>query len=643
MRIDFDNIANSSTKLYIFGFDEEKNPPPSITQGFRVGAKDDDKLFVKIDGVDRSANIVMDISNGDISKKEYNVTEQPSNSNGSTFTIGSNNLLSEESVILISDIGDLPENVEENDVYYVIKVSDTEVKLASSRSDASNKISISAYGGSNLRLISRVSDKNSGDVGHPIQYDDNGWHIQLASGTTNTVWDSSNNQIITNPTGQSEPTFIKRISDDRSLDEKIYKLRVVIQKELQNARNPECGYIIQESSSTGLRNSQDADKFLTELTRNDYGYEKNSKLITTCNYNSGKVTVISELPHNLNVGDKIIVRNVKSSYNTVGTANSGYNGTFTVSSVENDLEFIYDSGRPAGAFTYPSLRDQTTPRFERNDTSKNIYVYRSEVIQNYVSWERDGIYHVYALSADYSTTEFPNLKYGQNVVNLYPQLDRDNLNDNPVSSKSFAVRSPLGKVVTNDPKNSITRETIDKLNSTIGFGKKVLSVTPLSGGISTITFDREHGLNSLRRIQITSGGSGYNNTDGDYYGVKLLGTGTGNTADEWKGATCKVTLSSGVVTGIDIIHGGSNYSSGEDLKLDTSIIGTPTSAADLTTISASNLISSVGNVIQFTGLGTITDSYTRISSIVSKTKVSVAQTSGDPNIISGQYGLVIGP
>ena len=225
MRIDFDNIANSSTKLYIFGFDEEKNPPPSITQGFRVGAKDDDKLFVKIDGVDRSANIVMDISNGDISKKEYNVTEQPSNSNGSTFTIGSNNLLSEESVILISDIGDLPENVEENDVYYVIKVSDTEVKLASSRSDASNKISISAYGGSNLRLISRVSDKNSGDVGHPIQYDDNGWHIQLASGTTNTVWDSSNNQIITNPTGQSEPTFIKRISDDRSLDEKIYKDR----------------------------------------------------------------------------------------------------------------------------------------------------------------------------------------------------------------------------------------------------------------------------------------------------------------------------------------------------------------------------------------------------------------------------------
>jgi hypothetical protein len=47
---------------------------------------------------------------------------------------------------------------------------------------------------------------------------------------------------------------VKRIADTRSLDEKVYKIRVVIPKELQNAKNPENSFIIQETSSTGFRN-----------------------------------------------------------------------------------------------------------------------------------------------------------------------------------------------------------------------------------------------------------------------------------------------------------------------------------------------------------------------------------------------------
>ena len=48
-------------------------------------------------------------------------------------------------------------------------------------------------------------------------------------------------------------SYVKRKDDTRSLDEKIYKLRVVIPKELTNAKNPESGFIIQESSTTGIR------------------------------------------------------------------------------------------------------------------------------------------------------------------------------------------------------------------------------------------------------------------------------------------------------------------------------------------------------------------------------------------------------
>jgi hypothetical protein len=46
---------------------------------------------------------------------------------------------------------------------------------------------------------------------------------------------------------------VKRTEDTRSLDEKLYKIRVVIPKELVGAKNPEDGFVIQESSSTGIR------------------------------------------------------------------------------------------------------------------------------------------------------------------------------------------------------------------------------------------------------------------------------------------------------------------------------------------------------------------------------------------------------
>ena len=49
--------------------------------------------------------------------------------------------------------------------------------------------------------------------------------------------------------GNNTPvSFIKRIADERSLDEKVYKLRVVVPKELENGKNPEEGFILQESS-----------------------------------------------------------------------------------------------------------------------------------------------------------------------------------------------------------------------------------------------------------------------------------------------------------------------------------------------------------------------------------------------------------
>ena len=64
--------------------------------------------------------------------------------------------------------------------YFAIPVSGQakNIKLAKTQNDALNgtALTINEKGGV-LKVVSRVSDKNAGDIGHPVQYD-----------TTNTQW-----------------------------------------------------------------------------------------------------------------------------------------------------------------------------------------------------------------------------------------------------------------------------------------------------------------------------------------------------------------------------------------------------------------------------------------------------------------------
>ena len=82
---------------------------------------------------------------------------------------------------ILSDDGDLPENVEENTVYFAIKVSSIEIKLASSKTDADNGEGIVIHKGSKLKIESRVHDKESGDVGSPVFFDttNNNWCVHV--------------------------------------------------------------------------------------------------------------------------------------------------------------------------------------------------------------------------------------------------------------------------------------------------------------------------------------------------------------------------------------------------------------------------------------------------------------------------------
>jgi hypothetical protein len=622
-------LANAvNTRLYLNGFTSEDIVPPVLTQGYRVGARTSDKLYLNISGTVRSADILM--TDGSTSSvKEYSVGAPSSN----IFTLSSGNhtLTTGEKVVIISDDGDLPENLNPNTVYYAIvpTASTTTLKLAASKNDADNDSPITVYKGTNLKVLSRVSDKIAGDIAHPVQWDsaNNQWYI-----TTNAASDIYSNL---SGTGASTATYVKRIADTRSLDEKIYKVRVVVPKQLSNAKTPENGFIIQESSSTGYRGTDNTDSLKSTITAaDDYDFNRNPRFISTCSFSSPTATVVTELPHNLTTGDSVIIRNVTDDLiNTgIGTFNKGYNGTFTATVVD-DMTFTYTvSGQIPGGFTNDvGIRTNTSPRFERNNLQSNLYVYRNEVIQEYEENERDGVYHLYVVNSGNTLShEFTDLNYSQNIVDLYPQLDRDNVNDSPLSAKSYAKVSPLGEVVTNDLKKSITRETVDLLSTKLGFGLGISNVTDATTTTPDITFGRRHGLQGIVEASVNTAGSGH--TNGTHYNVKLLNDGT----TTWDGATANIHVSGGAVGVVTIVSPGSGYTNAEILDLEGF------SGSDVT-ISTAGISSVIGQVVQFTGAGTTSDTYHRITAVGAANQISIARTTGDPVITSNHYAYVVGP
>ena len=651
--IDKTKTVNNDRRLYLFGFTSEDILPPSVTQGFRVGAKVNDVLFVDIAGVEKSANILMeDGTNAPaISSVKDVKVGSPSDNQFTTLDASAHKFSTGEKVIIISDDGDLPENIDEKTIYFVIKTGSATFKLASSKTNAENGEFLSVYKGTNLSVKSRVSDKDSGDLGHPVQFDsDQGqWFINVQTG--NNIFTS-----IASLTGRTEPSFVKRISDIRSLDDKIYKVRLAIPKEISNSKNPENGFVIQESSSTGVRDDDDFTKNDT-LIRSDFNFKRNPRFISSCTFNNATdiITIQAERPHNLQIGDLVTIKNIKdggSGGSALGEDNKGYNGEFTVKNIPNSLTFEYETTRDdLGAFATNDFETKniSLPRFERTDLKSNIYLFRNTLISEYIDGSQDGVYQVFALnSSNTIQEEYTNLNYSQNVVDLYPQLDRDNVNENPQSTKSFALRSPLGQVNTNDPLKSLTRETNDKLLKSIGVGHPVFSFTDnTTTGI--VSFTTEHNFAGIMTATLHSGGANYLPTSGtaSYHNVKIFKS-TDQTDDNWNGTLSDVTVSNGAVTSFEITNAGSGWVAGQKGYFDTSHIGGDNNAildgnAVGFGLTSGNIGISSDLVIQFTGVGTSTDSYFRLKDVVDKKNITIHKSNSDVNPISDQYALTVCP
>jgi microcystin-dependent protein len=653
VNIDFDLTRQEALpgQLYLLGYSNKEDQPPFINQGFRIGANYQEKLYQPLSNdVLTSASIYM-VDNlisgtsraaiGDsVARKVYPVLAGPGEgpTSGSTLTLPLHGLLNGETIRIFSGTGNLPENIEAGTLYYANVVDAENIRISTSQSNALNDLFLNIYGGDELRIESRVNDKTPGEAGHPIQYDDVAGNWFVHTNTNSELYQ----YIGANPTsteGFDFVTFYRREGDNRSLEDKIYRLRYVIPKETINAKPPTPGYVIQQSSTTGARDNDDF--ILTDLTFSDYEYDRNPRYIVDCNFVSisSEVEVRSEIPHQLFVGDKINILNVTSTNNADAVNNRGYNGEFLVSRIIDARTFRYSSTdvngftrNLVGNFFTNDTNDRNIllPRFQRKDDQVNTFVYRVEEISPFTETIRDGIYHLFCVNGSNQVEEtFTDRFYNQPIEDLYPQLDTDNTNNNYESSVTFANSSPLGKVNIDSKQTSITRETIDKL--TKSSSTNIIAGFSEGASTTTIEFEREHNFSGLYAYTTLTGGSGY--TDGTYYNVRLLSGAT------WKGASVEIVVISGSVNQLTIMDPGSGYTAGETLSIDPTGLGGGVGAE--ISITSDDIESSDGFIVQLTGGGLRTpDSYAPIVSVDSTTQISVATSSVLSGLSSaGMYAL----
>ena len=107
-----------------------------------------------------------------------------------------------------------------------------------------------------LKIVSRVSDKNSGDIGHPVQYigtgNTTGWYVNVSTAATENSIYSTITSLGTGTLGAATPrSFIKRRNDNRESNDTLYRVRYVIPKDGPvTARPPVEGFILQETSTS---------------------------------------------------------------------------------------------------------------------------------------------------------------------------------------------------------------------------------------------------------------------------------------------------------------------------------------------------------------------------------------------------------
>ena len=602
----------STGHLYLYAQTNPDVPPENVLEGYRIGARENDTLNVLISSggtpVEYSARIVMPGSQTS-SEKEFFVGRSVGinsiTNNTLTFTTP-HTFANGESIRVISDTGQLPDGMTPNTVFYAITsgIGTNQIKIAKTQNDSISAapLTINAKGGT-LSVVSRVSDKNPGEIGHPIQFNETQgqWFINVAT-SDNTIY-STIISLGSGVLGDATPrTFFNRLIDDRNATDTIYRVRYVLPSDSgATARPPSDGFIVQESNTTTGATNSEIQTYFGSGSITNVNEQRNFKFIANAVRVSTTVTITTELPHNLTVGSQVEILDITSTNNTAGTDNLGFNGIFTVTAIQNTKQFSYTLTTDPGTFTSDTTNRTTSlPHFRRKRFNNTYFVYRSEEAQKYVAGEQDGVYYLTLVNASNapSVAPFTSEKFSQPVKELFPQINRDNPEADPEETQCFASSSLIGEVVVNDVRNSLTKETINKVFNDSDIGIGLTDIQSSSSTSHNILTELDHGLNRITTVSITNAGVGYGSgTSGDYYNASLVGF-AGSTVGQH--ATAKVTVDgSGSITNVKIMDGGSSYGIGNTLSVTG--IGTYGGFSEAT-LTVTQIYNNVGDVIKISGV-----------------------------------------
>ena len=593
-------VTTTSSNLYLYDETNPDRPPSNVLEGYRIGSRVNDNLRVLItqSGIttEYASRIVMPNSNLS-SEKRFDIgrvgTANSVSNNVITFT-EDHNFINGESIRMISDTAQLPDGIKPNKVYFAVvdtTLDGNQLKLSATQSDALSfdastnptNLTFNSEGG-NLAIVSRVSDKNSGNIGHPIQFNDvsKRWYINVSTASTDNQIGIAVSDFAVAGLGSASPrTFINRLKDDRALNDRLYRVRYVIPAGSTNVgRPPSEGFILQESNSTvGLTTSEVQTYFGSGSIAGEQ--QRNFKFIADTSWDSGTATatIYTELPHNLSVGNEVEIINVKSSENTTAASDSAYNRTLSIVGISSAKAFTIGITTDPGTFQNDTTtRNTSLPHLKRKKYSEVSVIYRTTEAKRYIQNEQDGVYYCTVLNGSVTPAAVPftEEEYAQPVQNIFPQLDRDNPQSDPIPTKSFASSDIIGEVVTDDLKNSVTREALNILRKDFSVDVSDIitgNAVSIAGTDCIIRTSRDHGLNRITRVSLVQGGSGYGNNSGsteEHYNARLVGTAASTTGEF---ATAKVFISAaGEITDLKIMDGGSAYGIGNTMH----VVGIPT-------------------------------------------------------------------
>ena len=661
--------VGSTSQLFLF---ESTNPdvaPENVIEGYRIGARENDQLKILVSSgeelVEYRARIIMPGSNSS-SEKSFNVDRSlvGINSIGRYSQSGSDNVITltephtfinGESVRVYGDTGQIPDGLSPNTIYYVITDKNpssglsttTNIKLAKTLNDATdgNNLIINEKGGL-LKIVSKVSDKNSGDIGHPIQFDSsNGqWYINVSSASTENSIYSTIVGFGTDYFGPATPrTFVSRRKDSRNAFDTVYRMRYVIPSNAgANARPPIDGFIVQESNTSIGSTTTEIQKYFGSGSLSSSNEQRNYRFISNVDWDSNRATINTELPHQLSIGSEVELVNVRSTSNPSAETGSGLNKCFSVVGITNSKQFTVVLPTNPGTFLNDtSARNTELPYFRRKKYSNTYYVYRIEESQNYVAGQQDGIYYLTLVNASNTPTASPftGESFSQPVTNLFPQTNRDTPISDPDETKCFASSDLIGEVVVDDPQHSITKETTNKMLCDSDVGSALVDIVSSTGIAHTIYTDIDHGLNRITKLSIVNGGSAYGSgSSGSFYNARLVGFGGSVTGDH---ATAKINFdATGTITSLQIMDGGSAYGIGNIM----SVVGVTTSANHVpAVVRVDSIYNNVGDSIRVIGVSSekysgYNDLY-RITGVESDTSFAVESA----NVISGFSTTGVGP